>query len=74
VLEQLHLHDVTVLGEDVLCGGTQTGVDLNTRSTVSSSGLRRRDLVEIKGMGQQMVGPSLEVVVRVTHHVTESHV
>jgi hypothetical protein len=39
---------------------------------VSSSGLQRCDLVEVKGTGQQTVGPSLEVVVRVTHHVTES--
>jgi hypothetical protein len=40
---------------------------------VSSSVLRHRDLVKVEGTGQQMVGPSLEVVVRVTHHATESH-
>jgi hypothetical protein len=61
-----------VLGKDVQCGGTQTGVDLDTRSVVSSSILWHRDLVEVEGTGQQTVGPSLEVVVRVTHHATES--
>jgi hypothetical protein len=70
---RLHLHDVVVLGEDVLRGGTQTGVNLDMRSMVSSSVLRHRDLVEVEGMGQQTVGPSLEVVVHVTHHATESH-
>jgi hypothetical protein len=40
---------------------------------VSSSGLQRRDLVEVEGTGQQTVGLSLEVVVLVTHHATESH-
>jgi hypothetical protein len=62
-----------VLGKDVLRGGTQIGVDLDTRSIVGSSILRHRDLVEVEGTGQQMVGPSLEVVVRITNHATESH-
>jgi hypothetical protein len=61
-----------VLGKDVLRRGTQTGVDLNTRSVVGNSILRHRDLVEVEGTGQQTVGPSLEVVLRVTHHATES--
>jgi hypothetical protein len=45
---RLHLHDVAVLGEDVLCIGTQTGVDLDTRSMVNSSILRCCDLVKVK--------------------------
>jgi hypothetical protein len=61
-----------VLGRDVLREGTQTGVDLDTRSVVGSSVLRHRDLVEVEGMGQQTVGPSLEVVMHVTHHATKS--
>jgi hypothetical protein len=35
----LHIHDVASLGDDVLHGGPQTGVDLITRSTVCSSDL-----------------------------------
>jgi hypothetical protein len=61
-----------VLGKDVLRGGTQTGVHLDTRSVVGSSVLWHHDLVEVEGTGQQMVGPSLEVVVRITHHATKS--
>jgi hypothetical protein len=68
-----HLHDVVVLGKDVLRGGIQIGVDLDTRSIVSSSILRHRDLVEVEGTRQQTVGPSLEVVVHVTHHAMESY-
>jgi hypothetical protein len=63
-----------VLGEYVLHRGTQTGVNLDTCSTVSSSSLWCHDLVEVKGTRQQAVGPSLEVVVHITHHATESHV
>jgi hypothetical protein len=37
VVLRLYLHDVVVLGEDVLRGGTQIGVNLDTRSVVSSS-------------------------------------
>jgi hypothetical protein len=72
VVLRLYLHDVAVLGEDVLREGTQTGVDLDTRSMVGSSILWRRDLVEVEGTRQQTVGPSLEVVMRITHHAMES--
>jgi hypothetical protein len=72
VVLRLHLHDVVVLGEDVLRGGPQTGVDLGTCSMVGNNILRRHDLVEVKDTRQQMVGPSLDIVVHVSHHATES--
>jgi hypothetical protein len=71
VVLRLHLHDVVVLGEDVLHGGTQTGVDLDMHSRVGRSILWCHDLVEVEGTGQQMVGPSLEVLMCVSHHATE---
>jgi hypothetical protein len=39
---------------------------------VGSSVLRHHDLVEVEGMGQQTVGPSLEIVVHVMHHAMKS--
>jgi hypothetical protein len=36
----LHIHDVAILGDDVLHGGPQTRVNLIMRSTVCSSDLR----------------------------------
>jgi hypothetical protein len=48
---RLYLHDVVVLGEDVLCGGTQIGVDLDMHSVVGNSVLRHCDLVEVEGTG-----------------------
>jgi hypothetical protein len=36
----LHIHDVAILGDDVLRGGPQTRVDLITRSMVCNSDLR----------------------------------
>jgi hypothetical protein len=51
VVLRLYLHDIVVLGEDVLRGGTQTGVNLDTRSVVSSSILQHCDLVEVEGTG-----------------------
>jgi hypothetical protein len=35
----LYIHDVPILGDDVLRGGPQTGVDLVARSTICSSDL-----------------------------------
>jgi hypothetical protein len=71
---RLHLHDVVVLGKDVLRGGTQTGVDLNMCSVVGNSVLWHRDLVEVEGTWQQTIGPSLEVVVHVTRHACMSRI
>jgi hypothetical protein len=43
----LHIHDVAILGDDVLRGGLQTGVDLVMRSTVCSSDLRLQEPIEV---------------------------
>jgi hypothetical protein len=47
VVLHLYIHDVAILGDDVLCGGPQTGVNLVVRSTVCSSDLRLREPIKV---------------------------